>query len=278
MFPCLTQFISTSHHQYNHHYISLQIKSFGQVRTQVNFPVPVFLGDKEPSVERLRDKKTRFLIKRSPSGQEPRFLELFSEIYVPEVRVNISAEDRAAVERWLQDANNSLAAPPTSAGTWSLEPLQMSSSDVLKNRNKKPGPVSSKKCNASLRSTAETNSTYLDTSDKSTSVQKLAPLVISNLNSEPVLNNSNSTYLCKKENRAMVKSKKTDKPRGSKMKSLKVVTNNTSAAPRKRGRPKKVEELSQYLRLIRISKVKSDRNEKEKYELCYSMPAARNTN
>uniref|UniRef100_A0A8D9ERZ2 Uncharacterized protein n=1 Tax=Cacopsylla melanoneura TaxID=428564 RepID=A0A8D9ERZ2_9HEMI len=91
-------FIRTPQLPANHHFVSLQVKSYGQIRTRLSCPLPMFLGEnKHLSV---RNQKTKFLLKRNPNTPEPNFYEMFTEIIVPKVTVNISLEERIIVDSW----------------------------------------------------------------------------------------------------------------------------------------------------------------------------------
>ncbi|KAL1461114.1 hypothetical protein WDU94_013045, partial [Cyamophila willieti] len=91
-------FIRTPELPGNQHFVSLQVKSFGQIRTRLSCPVPMFLGEnKHLSV---RNQKTKFLLKRNPNTREPKFYEMFTEIILPKVTVNISLEERILVDSW----------------------------------------------------------------------------------------------------------------------------------------------------------------------------------
>lgn len=214
----------------------------------MKFPVPVYLGDKEPYKEMLKDKRTRFLIRRSPSGQEPRFLELFSEIYVPEVTVNISADEKDAAERWLQDPSNRLAAlSSTSAGN-TVNLQQMSTSNQSEIPLVKPGPLSSKiPLMTNLEKTILTVSKVSDKSIRS------AHIIPKSESSSKVKSFTNAATERKGKKREMWAAQK--------------------VIVKKRGRPKK-SELSRYLQLIRISKVKEENSGREKYKVWYSKPTA----
>lgn len=214
----------------------------------MKFPVPVYLGDKEPYKEMLKDKITRFLIRRSPSGQEPRFLELFSEIYVPEVTVNISAEEKDAAERWLRDPSNRLAALSSTSAENTVNLQQMSTSNQSEIPLVKPGPLSSK--TPLMTNLEKTILTVSKVSDKSI---RSAHIIPKSESSSKVKSFTNAATERKGKKREMWAAQ--------------------NVIVKKRGRPKK-SELSRYLQLIRISKVKEENSGREKYKVWYSKPTA----
>ncbi|XP_026676045.1 uncharacterized protein LOC103525010 [Diaphorina citri] len=195
-------FIRTDRLEHNHHYISLNIKSFGVLRTRLTCPVPMFLG--ENKFYNIPGKKTRFLIKRSPSGQEPKHLELFSEIIVPQVSVQISREERAVAESWVECT--SVPAPrPT--------PVLKTGTHVkigTINPITKPKPVESKIAGPlSVKNRLEKNKAK-NSLAKIDKKQKLAPLVIKNLKSK-LVHTLESSQSSSKETKANTKSTQVDK-------------------------------------------------------------------